>query len=136
MVYGIASKSPSENTRSRQNTGNSLAIEFWTGKGFIVHSSSYNCIVLRRNGYGSVGKIVGRFVKEIVSEEKEIDFDEIPTELRVLCQVLPKEAKWDLSFKIGAGYRENYPGEFSTVVAYWCDEFARFCREWMNNASG
>jgi hypothetical protein len=111
-----------------------LAIEFWTSKGFIVHSSSYNCIVLHRNAYGSFGKLVGRVVKELVSEEKDIAFDQIPTELTVLCQVLPKESKWDLSFKLAAGYEEKNPGDFSSVVVSWCNEFSDFCRQWMNNA--
>ena len=39
-----------------------LAIEFWTDQGFIVHSSSYNCIIFRRNGYGSLGKLLDSFL--------------------------------------------------------------------------
>jgi len=110
-----------------------LAIEFWTSKGFIVHGSSYNCIVLRRNGYGSIGKLFGSFFDRLVSEEKGISFDQIPTELTVLCQVLPKEAKWDLSFNLAVGYEENNPGDFSSLVGSWCNEFADFCRQWMSN---
>ena len=111
-----------------------LAIEFWTSKGFTVKSSSYNCIVLRRNGYGSVVNQLGNFFNQLVSEAKELSFDRIPTELTVLCQVLPKEAKWDLSFILAAGYSEKTPGDVSSVSGSWCNEFADFCRQWMNNS--
>ncbi len=107
-----------------------LAIEFWTSKGFTVHSNSYNCIVFRRNGYGSVGKLI---IDSLLAEE--LPFDQIPTELTVLCQVLPKEAKWNLSFKLGAGYSEKNPGDFSIASLSWCSEFDAFCRKWMDNAS-
>jgi hypothetical protein len=126
-----------------------LAVEFWTSKGFTVQSSSYNCIVLRRNGYTSVSEIgawtrfrkgLGDLVNELASEKDKpvrnnIPWDEIPVELTVLCRVLPKETKWDLNFKLGEGYIETNPGGFSIASRSWCDEFADFCRQWMNNAS-
>jgi hypothetical protein len=112
-----------------------LAIEYWTSKGFTVHSSSYNCIVLHRNGYGSIGKRLGNLFNGLVSEVKELSWDRIPTELTVLCQVLPKEAKWDLAFKLASGYSEKNPGDFSSASCSWCNEFADFCRQWMDNAN-
>ena len=110
-----------------------LAIEFWTGKGFTVHSSSYNCIILRRNGYGSIGKLLGSLFTELAGQN-DIPWDRAATELTVLCQVLPKTAKWDLSFKLAANYSEKNPGDFSRICRSWCDEFAAFCREWMDES--
>ena len=31
-----------------------LAMEFWTGQDYIEHQSSYNRIVFRKNGYGTI----------------------------------------------------------------------------------
>jgi hypothetical protein len=109
-----------------------LAIEFWTGKGFIVQSSSYNCIVLRRNGYGSVGKLLNNLINELITEGKDVAWDQIPTELTVLCQVLPHEANWDLVFKLSKGYNEINPGDFARISKSWCNEFSDFCHQWMN----
>lgn len=110
-----------------------LAIEFWTSKGFKVHSDSYNCIVLRRNGYGTMGKLFGCLLEEFAGGE-ETPFDQAPVELTVLCQVLPNEAKWDLDFNLSY-YSEKNPGDFSQASQAWCNEFASFCREWMNNTT-
>ena len=108
-----------------------LAIEFWTSKGFTVHSDSYNCIVLRRHGYGTTRRFLGCVIEELAGGE-ETPFDQAPVELTVLCQVLPKEAKWNLNFKLSY-YSEKNPGDFSRASQSWCYEFAAFCREWMNN---
>jgi hypothetical protein len=109
-----------------------LALEFWTSKGFKVYSDSYNCIVLRRNDYGTMGKLFSCIIGDFASEE-ETSFDQAPVELTVLCQILPNETKWDLEFKL-AYYVEKTPGDFSRVSQVWCNEFASFCREWMKSA--
>jgi hypothetical protein len=109
-----------------------LAIEFWTSKGFTVHNSSYNCIILRRNGYGSVSRLLSNFINELISEGEVIPWDNIPTELTVLCQVLPQEAKWDLNFRTSNGYNEKNVGDFTRASKSWCNEFTDFCRQWMN----
>ena len=106
-----------------------LAIEFWTSQGFKVHSNSYNCIVFRRNGYGSIGKLI-----DCVFIGGEISFEESPTELTLLCQVLPDEANYDLTFKFQVGIVENSPGDFSDTALSWCKEFAGFCHKWMHES--
>ena len=108
-----------------------LAIEFWTSKGFTVHSNSYNCIVLRSNGYGSIGRLY-----EFLFGGEAKPWAQHPMELTVLCQVLPQEAKWNLSFKLPDSYTEESLEGFTQITKFWCNEFADFCRQWMNNASG
>lgn len=103
-----------------------LVVEFWTSKGFTVHSNSYNCIVFRKNGYGSISKIINGFFFG------ERSYDQSPMELTILCQILPKEAKLDLFFKLGVGYSENNPGDFSSCSLSWCNEFVVFCNQWMD----
>ena len=112
-----------------------LAIEFWTSKGYTVHSDSYNCIIFRRNGYGTFGKILGDTLNHLFVDGSELPWDQHPVELTVLCQVHPKETIWDVTFKLGTGYIETTPGDFSRVSKSWCNEFSEFCREWMNNAT-
>jgi hypothetical protein len=104
-----------------------LAIEFWTGKGFIVHTSSYNCIVLRSNRYGSIGRLY-----EYIFGGGVKPWDQHPMELTVLCQVLPQETKWNLSFKLP--YTETDLESFTQVTKSWCNEFSDFCLQWMKNA--
>lgn len=106
-----------------------LAIEFWTGKGFIVHTSSYNCIVLRSNSYGSMGRLC-----EFIFGSEAKPWDQIPMELTVLCQVLPQETKWNLSFKLHSIYTETHLESFTQAAKSWCNEFADYCREWMKGA--
>lgn len=106
-----------------------LAIEFWTSKGFSAHSESYNCIVLRRNGYGS-------FIANLtfqVSGVKKIDFEDTPTQLTVMCQVLPQKVTLSLKFEFGIGFIEAWPGELSNDTESWCNEFTAFCNEWLKN---
>lgn len=110
-----------------------LAIEFWTSKGFTVHSNSYNCIVLRSNGYGHVS--IGRLYGFLFGSETK-PWDQIPMELTVLCQVLPQETKWNLSFKLPIDYTETNFEPFTQATKSWCNEFSDFCRQWINNASG
>jgi hypothetical protein len=108
-----------------------LAIEFWTSRGFVLHNSSYNCIVLRRGGFGSIGNLLGRVVSELFDDDKGRPWDEAPMELRVLCQVPPEKATCELDFKLAFGCDEMNPGDFSRASRSWCDAVSLFCRQWM-----
>lgn len=110
-----------------------LAIEFWTSQGFAVHTSSYNCLVFRRNGYGSVGGMLGNLLNQITSEDDGVPYEQAATQLTVLCQVLPREAKYNLKFEVSQ-INEITPGDFSEVALPWCHEFLSFCRQWMKHA--
>lgn len=78
-----------------------LVIDFWTSKGFQEHQSSYNRLVLRRSGYGTVKALLGSLAAG------DMLFETAPVELVVLIQTRPDDAKYELRFALGSGYGER-----------------------------
>jgi hypothetical protein len=108
--------------------GAALAIEFWTSLGFETHSSSYNCLVLRRNKYGTAGDVLGG----LFGEEP---WDAAPLQLTVLIQELPSQVKFNLKFEVGFGRHEQKEGDFNRSTKVWIDDFISFINEWTGRAS-
>lgn len=103
-----------------------LAIEFWTGQGYIEHQSSYNRIVFRKNGYGTITSGI-----KFMLNSDDVPWEQAPIELTVHFQVLPNEAKYHLSFTLGGGVNEKEEGDFSEYVSGLCDAFLAFNQEWI-----
>ena len=105
-----------------------LAIEFWTGQDYIEHQSSYNRIVFRKNGYGTISSGI-----KFLLNNDDVPWEQAPIELTVHFQVLPNEAKYHLSFTLGGGGRlhEKEEGDFSKYVSGLCDAFLAFNQEWI-----
>jgi hypothetical protein len=104
-----------------------LAIDFWTSKGFIVHSGSHNCIVLRSNKYGSTRSLLSGLFGN--------DWTQVPMELTVLCKVIPQEVEWNLSYKLHIYYTEESRYSFALATRGWVDEFVDFCNQWISNST-
>jgi hypothetical protein len=105
-----------------------LLMEFWTAKGFQEHQSSYNRLVLRRNGYGSAKAILGG----LVSGERA--WTEAPIELVGLIQIRPDHARYELEFTLGLGWYESIAGSFQRWTGEWVDEYIAFVNEWTLHA--
>ena len=80
-----------------------------------------------------LGDVVTTLASEFVGEERKVPYERAATQLTVLCQILPRKAKYDLQFKVSQVYEIN-PGDFSQVALSWCHEFLSFCRQWMKHA--
>lgn len=105
-----------------------LVMEFWTAKGFQEHQSSYNRLVLRRNGYGTVKGFLGSLTSE------EGPWTEAPMELTALIQIRPDHAKYELQFTLGVGWNELKAGDFQRFTEEWVDEYIAFVDEWTQHA--
>jgi hypothetical protein len=102
-----------------------LLMEFWTALGFQEFKSSYNRIVLRRNGFGTM---MSAFSSIITEEGTPLSSG--PTELTVLIQVRPDLTIYEFQFVLGVGWNEDRAGGFSAVTEEWIDEFITFVNEW------
>lgn len=101
-----------------------LALEFWTAQGFREHQASYNCLVLRRNGFGTAKALLGSLTSI------EGGWERAPVQLTVLIQIRPDHAKYELQFMLGWGWQESTPGELEECSREWIDEFITFVHEW------
>ncbi len=105
-----------------------LLMEFWTAKGFQEHQSSYNRLVLRRNGYGSVKAMLGSLTSA------EGPWTEAPMELVALIQIRPDHARYELQFTLSMGWHELKAGDFQKFTGEWVDEYIAFVNEWTRHA--
>ena len=105
-----------------------LAVEFWTSEGFEVSDSSYNRLIFRRRGYGTVSSWL-----EINVIGGSWSWTEVPIELTVLTQIMPSETKYTLQFRALAGVQEQNEGEYERFTEGWVDQFIAFINEWTDN---
>lgn len=103
-----------------------LAIEFWTGKGFKVHSSTYNHLVLRRSGYGQAG----HWIESLFGGEKE--WHDMPLRLTILIQWLPTNVKYELKFETSRAWDVKLD-DFSDHAGTLVGEFISFINQWVSH---
>jgi hypothetical protein len=102
-----------------------LLLEFWSSKGFIQHEASLNRVVLRRNGYGSLGAwISSNFV------EDEVRYESVPMQIVALIQIRPDYVIYDVMYCLVGGIEEKTKGDFSRFAGKEVAEFTEFLREW------
>ncbi len=104
-----------------------LAMEFWTSQGFAEHTSSYNRLVLRRNGYGTASN----WLKTAWSGYSGT-WDQAPMELVILIQILPDHATYGLELR--SSWDERKHGDFQRFTNALVDGFIKFNNEWTAHA--
>lgn len=106
-----------------------LLLEFWTSKGFSEHTASYNRLVLRRNGYGTLARWL-----ECNLFAGTTPWSEVPTELTVLIQTRPDHTSYDMTFALGGGIEEQQPAGFRWALDPEVAEFVSFINDWTAHA--
>jgi hypothetical protein len=104
-----------------------LLMEFWTSKGFQEHESSYNRLVMRRNGFGTVRSWIES------ATIASADLAKAPTELTVHIQVRPDHTKYEVQFALGAAWSEVNKGGLEAITRIEIDEFIAFINDWTSH---
>lgn len=109
-----------------------LLLEFWSSRGYRVHTQEFNEIVLRVNGFGTLSKWLE---DQGVAEGQQIPFHHLPMQLTARLLAKPQSTNLHLKFELPDRWSAGNGDGFSSSTRGWVGEFSAYVKAWRDDRS-
>ena len=104
-----------------------LLLEFWSSRAYQVHRQAFNELVLRVNGFGSLGKW---FEFQALEPGQLVPYANLPVQLTARFLAKPHSTHFTLHFELPDRWSNGDNSGFYYSTQNWVSEFIEYVNAW------